>query len=76
MRNFRFYAAAMLTILLFAPISRAGTVHGTVNNGTRGKPGAGVEVVSTLGLFRDTGHNVIDLAEGVVHADGEVGHEL
>lgn len=37
--------AATLVTLIFAQINWAGTVHGTVNNGTTGKPGAGVEVV-------------------------------
>jgi hypothetical protein len=37
--------AAALAVLLFAQATRAGTVHGTVNNGTTGKPGVGVEVV-------------------------------
>ena len=37
--------AALLATLLCAQALRAGTVHGTVNNGTTGKPGAGVEVV-------------------------------
>jgi hypothetical protein len=36
---------ALLATLLCAQALRAGTVHGTVNNGTTGKPGAGVEVV-------------------------------
>jgi hypothetical protein len=36
---------ALLATLLSAQGMRAGTVHGTVNNGTTGKPGAGVEVV-------------------------------
>jgi hypothetical protein len=34
-----------LALLGFAAASQAGTVHGTVNNGTTGKPGAGVEVI-------------------------------
>jgi hypothetical protein len=37
--------AALLAMLFCAQAMRAGTVHGTVNNGTTGKPGAGVEVV-------------------------------
>jgi hypothetical protein len=37
--------AALFATLLLAHAMRAGTVHGTVNNGTTGKPGAGVEVV-------------------------------
>jgi hypothetical protein len=38
-------AAALLAVFLFAGTTEAGTVHGTVNNGTTGKPGAGVEVI-------------------------------
>jgi hypothetical protein len=45
MKRFAFYFAAALTILSFAQADPAATVHGTVNNGTTGKPGAGVEVV-------------------------------
>jgi hypothetical protein len=45
MKHFAFYFAAALTILSFAQADPAATVHGTVNNGTTGKPGAGVEVV-------------------------------
>jgi hypothetical protein len=43
----RLYGAAglLLALAAFAPAVRAGTVHGTVNNATTGKPGAGVEVV-------------------------------
>ena len=37
--------AALLATLLCAQALQAGTVRGTVNNGTTGKPGAGVEVV-------------------------------
>jgi hypothetical protein len=37
--------AATLATLIFAQTNQAGTVHGTVNNGTTDKPGAGVEVV-------------------------------
>src|SRR5437870_13347995 len=36
---------ALLARLGLAAASQAGTVHGTVNNGTTGKPGAGVEVI-------------------------------
>ena len=36
---------ALLALLGFAGTSRAGTVHGTVNNGTTSKPGASVEVI-------------------------------
>src|SRR6201984_1271500 len=45
MRRHAFYLAAALTILSFAQADPAATVHGTVNNGTTGKPGTGVEVV-------------------------------
>lgn len=37
--------ATAFAMLFSAQSMRAGTVHGTVNNGTTGKPGAGVEVV-------------------------------
>jgi hypothetical protein len=36
---------AALALLSLAQVSQAGTVHGTVNNGTTGKPASGVEVV-------------------------------
>ena len=38
---------ALVAALAFTPlaIANAGTVHGTVKNGTTGKPGAGVEVI-------------------------------
>ena len=45
MKRVEFYFATALTILAFAQTDHAATVHGTVNNGTTGKPGAGVEVV-------------------------------
>src|SRR5882724_2013984 len=45
MKGVAFYFATALTILAFAQTDHAATVHGTVNNGTTGKPGAGVEVV-------------------------------
>jgi len=45
MKGGAFYFATALTILAFAQTDHAATVHGTVNNGTTGKPGAGVEVV-------------------------------
>jgi hypothetical protein len=45
MKRVEFYFATALTILAFAQTDPAATVHGTVNNGTTGKPGAGVEVV-------------------------------
>jgi hypothetical protein len=37
----------VLLVFAFAPIgfAQAGTVHGTVKNGTTGKPGAGIEVI-------------------------------
>ena len=38
-------AAALLAMLLGTPDLRAGTVHGTVTNGTTGQPAAGVDVV-------------------------------
>ncbi len=45
MKRLAFYFAAALAILVCAQADRAATVHGRVNNGTTGKPGAGVEVV-------------------------------
>jgi hypothetical protein len=38
---------ALLTAIVLVPFAgiRAGTVHGTVKNGTTGKPGAGIEVI-------------------------------
>src|SRR6202158_6630617 len=44
-RACRGIVVALVATLLSAQDMRAGTVHGTVNNGTTGKPGAGVEVV-------------------------------
>jgi hypothetical protein len=41
----RSMGALFLALAAIAPAARAGTVHGTVNNATTGKPGAGVEVV-------------------------------
>jgi len=38
-------AAVLLAFLSLSSMARAGTVHGTVNNATTGKPGAGLEVV-------------------------------
>ena len=37
----------LLAAFVLAPVgfAQAGTVHGTVKNGTTGKPGAGVEVI-------------------------------
>ncbi|MGA2429781.1 MAG: carboxypeptidase-like regulatory domain-containing protein [Candidatus Acidiferrum sp.] len=45
MRKFRLFG--LLVALVLAPVgfAQAGTVHGTVKNGTTGKPGAGVEVI-------------------------------
>ena len=40
-----FAAAALAVLFLFTGATEAGTVHGTVNNGTTGKPGAGVDVI-------------------------------
>ena len=37
--------AALAVLCALAPLVRAGTVRGTVNNATTGKPGAGVDVV-------------------------------
>src|SRR5947208_6671471 len=37
------FAAALIAVPFLS--ARAGTVHGTVKNGTTGKPGAGVEVI-------------------------------
>jgi hypothetical protein len=45
MKRFAFCFAAALAILTSAQSTPAGTVHGTVNNGTTGKPGVGVDVV-------------------------------
>jgi len=45
MRDFR--CLGVLLVVAFVPFgfAQAGTVHGTVKNGTTGKPGAGVEVI-------------------------------
>ena len=45
--SFRITRLALLTAMALAPFAgmRAGTVHGTVKNGTTGKPGAGIEVI-------------------------------
>jgi hypothetical protein len=45
MKRFAFCFAVMLAVLTLAQSTLAGTVHGTVNNGTTGKPGVGVDVV-------------------------------
>lgn len=44
-RIVRSTAAVLLAAFAISPIARAGTVRGTVNNATTGKPGAGVDVV-------------------------------
>jgi hypothetical protein len=44
-RILRSTAAVLLAAFAISPIARAGTVRGTVNNATTGKPGAGVDVV-------------------------------
>jgi hypothetical protein len=41
----RSVGALFLTLAAIAPAVRAGTIRGTVNNATTGKPGAGVEVI-------------------------------
>ena len=45
MKRLALYCAAALAMLTGAQAALAATVHGTVNNGTTGKPGAGVEVI-------------------------------
>jgi len=45
MKCFCGWTIAAIALLGMAQIGRAGTVHGTVNNGTTGKPAAGVEVI-------------------------------
>ncbi len=44
-RSSRMLLGIVAFALLFAGAAAAGTVHGTINNGTTGKPGSGVEVV-------------------------------
>ena len=39
------FVAALTVLFTVTPVVRAGTVRGTVNNATTGKPGAGVDVV-------------------------------
>jgi hypothetical protein len=39
------FASFLIFFVSVMPVARAGTVHGTVNNATTGKPGAGVDVV-------------------------------
>src|ERR1700730_6466070 len=45
MRPLRSFGICFATLLLFAASARAGTLHGTVKNGTTGKAGVGVEVI-------------------------------
>ena len=47
MRGYLLRRLSLVLGLLLAPwlVAQAGTVHGTVKNGTTGKPGAGVEVI-------------------------------
>ena len=45
MKRLAFYFATALTMFACAQATFAATVHGRVNNGTTGKPGAGVEVI-------------------------------
>jgi hypothetical protein len=45
MRGFRRVAFSLLLSLSTALAAQAGTVHGTVKNGTTGKPAAGIEVI-------------------------------
>ena len=47
MRGYLLRRLSLMLGVLLAPwlIAQAGTVHGTVKNGTTGKPGAGVEVI-------------------------------
>jgi hypothetical protein len=47
MRGYLLRRFSLMSGLLLAPwlVAQAGTVHGTVKNGTTGKPGAGVEVI-------------------------------
>src|SRR5215831_14981419 len=44
-RSSRMLLGIVAFALLFAGAAAAGTVHGTINNGTTGKPGSGVEIV-------------------------------
>jgi hypothetical protein len=44
-RTFWSTAAVLLAAFAVSPVAGAGTVRGTVNNATTGKPGAGVDVV-------------------------------
>src|ERR1700730_1287524 len=45
MRPLRSFGICFATLLLFAASARAGTLHGTVKNGTNGKVASGVEVM-------------------------------
>jgi hypothetical protein len=45
MRKFKFFGWLAAFVLAPVGFAEAGTVHGTVKNGTTGKPGAGVEVI-------------------------------
>jgi hypothetical protein len=45
MSPFRSLGLSLATLLLFAASARAGTLHGTVKNGTTGKAAPGVEVI-------------------------------
>ncbi len=45
MSPFRSLGICLAAVLLFAASARAGTLHGTVKNGTTGKPAPGVEVI-------------------------------
>jgi|ERR1035438_9803715 hypothetical protein len=45
MRNFQRLGCALVVAFIPVGFLQAGTVHGTVKNGTTGKPGAGVEVI-------------------------------
>jgi hypothetical protein len=45
MRPLRSFGICFATLLLFAVSARAGTLHGTVKNGTTGKASSGVEVI-------------------------------
>lgn len=54
------YASVLLFVLLFVPFSaaRAGTVSGTVRNGTTGQAGAGVELtlIAPMGGMQELAH--------------------
>jgi len=45
MRGFRRVTFSLLLLLCTALTARAGTLHGTVKNGTTGKPAGGIEVI-------------------------------